>query len=177
MTLRAIAVAVLTFIFFAFPGANKSFCAPAQQPSAAPDFRQLLQKLADYSPDPCGPPYGREEDWHSDDAEMRLFDKTQQAITQELNAAGEGSRTPRERAEEALKKLREMSEEVNAAWPDENRFRFQILDLSPVLVVKMGIRTHETFFVFGIPEEDSGKANRLWRDVGCRRHPSAITRT
>jgi len=166
MIFRAARATAFAFVLFAFPGANKSFCTHYQQPDAVPDFWQLLQKLADYSPDPCGPSHGREEDWHSGNAETRLFDQAQQDITQELNAAGEGPWTPRERAEEALKKLKKMSGEVNAAWPEENRFHFQILELPPVLVVKMGIRTHETFFVFGIPAEDYRKANRLWRDIG-----------
>lgn len=166
MIFRAAKAAAFAFVLFAFPEANKSFCTPSQQSDVPPDFRQLLQKLADYSPDPCGPPYGREQDWHSGDAESRLFDQAQQAITKQLNASVEGSSPPRERAEEALKKLEGMSAEINFAWPEENRFRFQILDLSSVLVVKMGIRTHETFFVLGIPEADSGKANQLWRDVG-----------
>jgi len=59
-----------------------------------------------------------------------------------------------------------MSAEINAAWPEENRFHFQIVELPPALVVKMTLRTHGRFFVFGIPEEDSGKPNRLWHRVG-----------
>src|SRR5207245_2960036 len=58
------------------------------------------------------------------------------------------------------------SAEMNSPWPDENRFHFQIFDLPPVLVTKLGIRTRETFFVFGIPEENSGTPNQLWRSVG-----------
>jgi hypothetical protein len=163
---RFVSSAVLTFLLFVFPAAQRGGCAQAQQTDSTPDFRQLLQKMADFSPDPCGPPYGREEDWHSEDVEIHLFDQAQQVIAQELNASAESSRPPRDRAEEALKKLAGMSAEVNAAWPEENQFHFQILDLPPALVVKMGIRTHETFFVFGISEDDSGKPNRLWRDVG-----------
>lgn len=59
-----------------------------------------------------------------------------------------------------------MSAEINAAWPEGNRFHFQILDLSPALIVKMTVRAHERFFVFGMPEEESGKPNRLWQRVG-----------
>jgi len=31
-------------------------------------FRQFLQRLADFSPDPCGLPHGQEKTWHSADA-------------------------------------------------------------------------------------------------------------
>jgi hypothetical protein len=65
-----------------------------------------------------------------------------------------------------MKELERMSAEVNAAWPEEKRFHFQVLDLGPALVVKMTVRTHGRYFVFGIPEEDSGKPNKLWRRVG-----------
>jgi hypothetical protein len=166
MTLHVIAAAVLAFIFFAFPEAQQTFCEPVQQSDSVPDFRQLLQKLADFSPDPCGPPFGREADWHSTGVESPLFEQAADVVTQGLNASPAGPGSPLERAVEALKKLEQTSAEVNAAWPEENRFHFQILDLLPALVVKMTVRTHERFFVFGVPQEDSGKPNRLWRRVG-----------
>ena len=166
MTLRAIAAAVLAFILFVFPEAEQSFCAPVQPSDSVPDLRQLLQKLADFSPDPCGPPYGREEAWHSTGVESPLFERAADVVTRGLNASPASPSSPRDHAAEALKKLEQMSAEVNAAWPEENRFHFQILDLPPALVVKMTVRTHGRFFVFGVPEEDSGKPNRLWRRVG-----------
>lgn len=63
-----------------------------------------------------------------------------------------------------------MSTEANTAWPDENRFHFEILDLPPALVVKVTLLSHATFFVFGIPQDESGKPNQLWRDVGSDDH-------
>jgi hypothetical protein len=67
---------------------------------------------------------------------------------------------------EALKKLEQLSAEINANWPEENRFHFQILDLPPALVLKTTMRSHARFFVFGVPEEISGQPNRLWQRVG-----------
>ena len=57
------------------------------------------------------------------------------------------------------------SEEVNVAWPKENRFHFEILDLKDILVAKMSIRTHDQFFVFGVPQTYDDKPNRLWRRI------------
>jgi hypothetical protein len=164
--LRSIAVTFLAFILFASPELEQSSCAPVQQSNSAPDFRQLLRKLADFSPDPCGPPYGREQDWHSAGVEAPLFEQAADIVTQGLNASPASPGLPRDRAAEALKKLEQMSGEINAAWPEESRFHFQILDLPPALVVKMTVRTHGRFFVFGIPEKDPGKSNRPWRRVG-----------
>jgi len=87
-------------------------------------------------------------------------------ITKELNAASDINRSPQKRAVEALNKLEQLSASVNSAWPEENRFHFQVLDLSPALVIKVSIRTHETFLVFGIPESDGGNPNKLWKMVG-----------
>ncbi|MDR3751212.1 MAG: hypothetical protein P4K94_06965 [Terracidiphilus sp.] len=126
----------------------------------------MLQKLADFSPDPCGPPYGRERDWHSADVENPLFEQAGNFVEQELNATRPETISPQDRTTESLKKLERLSAEINASWPDENRFHFQILNLPPALVLKITIRSHARFFVFGVPEEISGQPNRLWRRVG-----------
>jgi hypothetical protein len=64
MTFRSIAAAVLALVLLASGRVEQCCCAPVQQPGSHPDFRQLLQKLADFSPDPCGPPYGAGNNWH-----------------------------------------------------------------------------------------------------------------
>jgi len=163
---RLLAVVVLAFGIISLPDSEPGFCAPAQQADSIPDLRQALQKLADFSPDPCGPPYGRESDWHSANAENPLFEQTVDIIIRELNENPGSSAAPRDRVTDALTKVERVSAEVNAAWPEENRFHFEVLDLSPALVVKMNVRAHQRFFVFGVPEEDSGKPNRLWKRVG-----------
>jgi hypothetical protein len=165
MTFRVIlTTAVLSLL--AYPGADRFFCAPVQQSDPLSDFTQLLQKLAELSPNPCGPPYGREKDWHSGDIESRLFDQAENIITKELNAEPETSGSAQARAAKALEKLEQLSALINAAWPDENRFHFQVLDLPPALVIRTSIRTHGTFFVFGMPEQDRGKPDKRWHMVG-----------
>jgi hypothetical protein len=130
-------------------------CAPLQQADARPDFRQLLEKIAPFSPDPCD---GFQD---SSDLESDAFHRAADIVTEGLNAAAAPG-SPLERVTEALEKLERMSAEINAAWPEDNRFWFEVLDLPPVLVVKMGLRMHQTFFVFGRPEEKGGNANQAW---------------
>jgi hypothetical protein len=142
---------------------EKCFCAPAQQADSRPDFRQLLEKIASFSPDPCGPPYGTTQD--SADLESSAFYRAADILAGNLNAAAASPDSSLERATETLRKLQRMSAEINASWPEEDRFRFEILKLPPVLVVKMGLRTHETFFVFGGAKGESGKANQTWHGV------------
>jgi hypothetical protein len=159
---RSIAAASLVFAMLAFLGAEECLCAPN---GSRPDFRQLLRSLGRYSPDPCGSPVF-EGNLHSQNLESLLFQDAAETLTKELNATPTGAASPGDRATETLKRLERASAEINAAWPEKNRFRFEILDIPPALVVKMTFRTQETFFVFGVPEEDSGKPNRLWREVG-----------
>ncbi len=163
MVFRTIAAAMLACTLIAFSG-EQELQAQVQQPASRPSVRQLLQKIGELTPDPCGPPFGKEDNWHSANVESRLFEDAADLITRGLNASS--ASLPADRAAEALKELEAMSVKINASWPPESRFHFQILDLPPALVVKMSIRTHQTFFVFGEPEEVAGKPNRSWSEVG-----------
>ncbi|HEV2494792.1 MAG TPA: hypothetical protein VG204_17155 [Terriglobia bacterium] len=160
------AAVVLASVSLALAGVEQRLCAPMQQPGSPPDFRQLLQKLAGFSPDPCGPPYGEEAYWQVADVEFHLFQQAADIVTQQLNASPGTRGSAGERAAEALKRLERMSADINAPWPEENRFHFQILDLRPALVIKMAVGTREGFFVFGIPEQAPGKRKGLWQNVG-----------
>ena len=166
MNSRSIAAALLALALLASAGVEQCRGEPAQQSDSLPNFRQLLLKLADYSPDPCGPPFGADNNWHSTDTESHLFQTAVDAVTQELNASPAGPGSPWERAREVLNRIELMSADINISWPEKNRFHFQILDLPPALVIKMTARTHARFFVFGISEEDSEKPNRIWHAVG-----------
>jgi len=162
MTFRAAATAILALLLLEFSSASSL----AQTPAASPDFRQLLQQLAEFSPDPCLPANGNQKTGPSVDIESDLFDEATDVVTQALNVMSAGAKSPRDRAEEGLKRLEEMSAETNSAWPKENRFHFEILDLPPTLVVQLGVRSQATFVVFAIPEEEKGKPNHAWRMVG-----------
>jgi hypothetical protein len=163
MTFRSIPLIALSSVLFALSSVSRSFCTPPPT-DPSQEFKLLLQKIAAEPPDPCNPPNGL--DVAAAEMESSLFGYAASIVTRELNADPTGTRPPQNRATEALKKLERLSAEINAAWPAENRFHFEVLDLSPALVVKMTIRTHNSFFVFGIPEESSGKPNRLWQGAG-----------
>jgi hypothetical protein len=165
-TVRPIAMLVVSFlvsVLTMLTMAEQGYCAQAQQRALSPDFRQLLQKLANFSPDICG---ADADVGDPSDAEYRLFAKAAEILVSELNATPASAVAAHERANALLKKLEQVSAEVNGAWPDENRFHFEILDVPPALIVKMTILTQERFFVFAIPQDDSGKPNRLWQHVG-----------
>lgn len=133
---------------------------PQQESVPRPNFHELLEKIASFTPDPCDSPY--QDNRGAADIESSAFDRAADAVTKGLNASGPSPSSAMERATEALTRLQRMSAETNASWPEENRFQFEILDLPPVLVVKMGLRSHETFFVFGRSEARSGKLSADW---------------
>jgi hypothetical protein len=64
-----------------------------------------------------------------------------------------------------------MSAKTNAAWPDENRFHFEVFEFSPALVVKVSIRAQADFLVFGVLQVQDGKPHRLWRQVWADSRP------
>jgi hypothetical protein len=165
MIFRSIPLAALASFLLALLPTPQCHCSPVP-PISLQDFRPLLQEIADFSPDPCGPPYGQERNWHSAEVENPFFEQAANFVAQELNAVLPETMSPQDRTADALKKLERLSAEINSSWPDENRFHFQILDLPPALVMKITIRTHARYFVFGVPEESSGKPNRLWQQVG-----------
>jgi len=144
----------------------------ASRPQAQDVFRESLQDLVAYSPDPCGPPHNNENNWHSSAIESRLFDAAQNIVADALNDRA-AARTPKDRATAALKRLKDESIKTNTGWPEENRFHFEVLDVAPALVVKMGVRSHERFFVFGISEGASGKAPATWSEIGSDEEGSA----
>ncbi len=141
--------------------------AESEQRDLQQDFRQRLQKLAVLSPGPCDPPSPREKEWTREDSEFRLFSRAADIVAESLNAASTNSGSPKERAAAALGKLEEASSEINADWPEDNRFHFEILDSPPLLVVKMEFRTSARYFAFGVPHEEvSEKTQPFWHRVG-----------
>jgi hypothetical protein len=160
-TFRSIVFLAISFI------AEGCSHAPSRPPDPMPDLTRALHKIAELSPDPCDPPYGREKDWHSANIESDIFHAAAARVVEELNAESSSSKPPHERAMEALKKVEILSARINAAWPEENRFHFKVLDLIPALVITLSIHTDETYFVFGIPEKDGEyRPNKRWRLVG-----------
>ncbi len=137
----------------------------ASRPQRRDVFRQALLDLVAYSPDPCGPPYGNDNNWHTSTIESRLFDAAADIVADALNDST-AARAPKERASAALKRLEDESARINTGWLEENRFHFELLDVAPALVAKMGIRSHERFFVFGIFEGVPGKAHATWSEIG-----------
>jgi hypothetical protein len=164
-----IRAAAIVVVFFMVPSSGWAQASVTQQTASRPQrqdvFRMSLQELVAYSPDPCDSPHGSENNWSTSVIESRLFDAAEGIVTDALNDSI-AARAPKDRASAALKRLEDESARINTGWPEESRFRFEVLDIAPALVVKMGVRSHERFFVFGIFEGQPGKAHATWSEIG-----------
>jgi hypothetical protein len=65
-----------------------------------------------------------------------------------------------------LGKLKEISDKNLKQWPTDSRFRYKVLDLAPLVVIKFGIRDRETFRAYGIPSRVDRATNARWLRVG-----------
>jgi hypothetical protein len=119
--------------------------------------------IASDSPDTCS---GYYTEGPKARVESTLFGLANDIVTAELNTTPDGPKPPVERAKEALKTLERMSAKINATWPKENRFHFQVLDISPVIVIGVSFRARARFFVVGIHEDPKWNPKRLWVNVG-----------
>jgi hypothetical protein len=164
--MRFCTLSLLTLVVFfqcvCLTGRGQSGTTPVQTPE--PDWGQLLEVLAPTAADPCTAL--AEEKENTENAESGLFQRAAAEVASALNSDAAGPLSPQESVAKALEKLQQTSATANAAWMNENRFHFEILDLQPMLAVKMTIRTQAAYLVFGIPHNFEGKGNRLWKLIG-----------
>lgn len=149
---------------FALNAPKQSFC--SNQPDAPADnLSQLIGRLASNPDDTClAPPT---KDLYPDQIEQSILDQAADLVVQQLNQAGPELTAARDQATKALNQIAAISESANASWPKESRFHFEFLTIPPALVLKVGIATHEDYFIFGIPAIDpSGKPDRQWQKLG-----------
>ncbi|MHB8502380.1 MAG: hypothetical protein ACYDCG_17405 [Candidatus Acidiferrales bacterium] len=140
----------------------------AQQPSdRTASFDELLTKMSSVPGNACN---GRGDDFSR--LEYYLFQQADKAVLQDLNETASGDSPnsaasgQKDQAIKALTSLERSSAEINKEWQEENRFHFEVLDISPVLIVKMTFRNRATFTVFGIPQfSDDQKTNTAWRAI------------
>jgi hypothetical protein len=115
------------------------------------------------TPDPCGTPDLTNA---ADSTESSIFTDIESRVTQALNDPPQNGTASRMAADAVLKSLESQSAEINAGWPEENRLHYKLLDLPPILILKLTFRTHARFVVFAIPPGPPKKPNRLWQQVG-----------
>ena len=167
MKMRIFLLLALSSLLFSMIKPEWQAGAKERDPDPQQDFRQRLERLAKLSPDACLSSPEELKDWDPSDSEYRLFSRGADVVVQALNATNANEASAKQRASEALEKLEKMSNEINAAWPEDSRFHFEVLDISPALAIKMTIRSTATYFVFGVPRgDDSTSANLRWQLIG-----------
>jgi len=157
-------LSVLSLLMGLLGSTTPSFSSPNPEDPAA-TISHFLQQLASAPPDTCGGPWA--PNLAPDETERSVLKEAASLFLQELNQSGPDLADASERAVEALNRVKTESTKTNAAWPQESRFHFELLSIPPALVLKVGIGTHERYFVFGVPARDAtGKPNHEWQQVG-----------
>lgn len=126
-----------------------SLYAYATQKTSRPDFaarfQGLAQELSGIAPfEECTDPsafqsksiYGRED---------KLFEAASGVV---LDALDSHPSDPVQAVTEALERLRRLSQKSEMAWDPATRFRYQVLNIAPALVVKFAVRTQETYATY-----------------------------
>jgi len=145
--------------------------APAYGQAGAPahgaeEFRRLATQIASEPPDDCGWANETELSTGVHKVEDNLFKNVEDAVLASMNGA---PAAPSSAADAVLQELEKISSQVDAGWPQERRFHYQLLDLKTAMVLKLTIRSRATFSVFAIPAllaEGGRKENAAWRQVG-----------
>jgi len=115
---------------------TRSFCSPNPE-NPSDKISQLLWQLASAPPDTCGGPWSPNLD--ADQFEQSILEETAKVTLERLNRSGPELNAASNRVTEALNQIKAQSEKVNAAWPEESRFRFELLPIRLALVLKVGI--------------------------------------
>jgi hypothetical protein len=93
-----------------------------------------------------------------------LVEQADLAILEALNGAVRS--TPLARINDVLRRFEQQSATVNAAWQDEYRFYFEVIDLAPALLVHLHYMTWETFSFFAVPQRGHEvRVNTRWRKI------------
>lgn len=171
MTLRSILAVILALLFSGILTAEHGLSSSAPEDPLG-NVSMLLKMIAAASPDTCD--LSEKPLINPDGTELAIVGvegsilaEVSKAVLNELNAAGKDPVVARSRANEILRKFERLSQEINTKWEAQDRFHFQLLDLSSAFVLKVSIGSQEKFFVFGSPAEaDPYRQNQLWQLVG-----------
>jgi hypothetical protein len=126
--------------------------ARAQQPPE-PTLEDILKALSAAPGDACDFPDKDREGTPFSDLEYQLFQQADKAVAQGLNEKSNASST--------LEKLERLSAEINKKWSDERQFHFQVIDVTPAVLVKMTYRNRATFSFYAKTPTDS------WRTIAA----------
>jgi hypothetical protein len=130
-------------------------------------FEMLVERIASASPDWCQGPL---DDNGSSEAVIlrRAAEEVLDRVNDGLPAADASSEDRAVvRAREALDKLKQASARINASWPEESRFRGEVVVVvSPLLLVNATFRNRWALYVLGASGlDDRGTSSGRWRIV------------
>lgn len=126
-------------------GAASGSLWPAAARAAAPaNAADLLRAMATAAPDGCSErDHGAQPEAETAALQARFADTLETELAERLNAPTPRPATAADapaRLGAALREIEAASAAADKAWPDEDRFSFQVLDVSPALAVTFSYR-------------------------------------
>jgi hypothetical protein len=125
------------------------------------DFASVYETLRTYPSDPC--------DGAGDERSGKLDDRLLRAADERVRAALNASLVEAGAAERAAAALKELGKaggpSSGPTWEAEAQFHYSLQWLTPVVVVKMGVRSHEVFAAYALTQETWPSKHTEWHAV------------
>ena len=138
-------------------GIKNSISAPNEEP-ALQKFSSLMQKLIENSPDDCSGPSNTVKTDVGLDTERQIFDLLSGAVLDALNEAPNGSAG--ETVQAALAPFQRISTQFAVPRSADERLRYELLPVQPLLVLKLAIWNQGTFVVYAPAPVSASLLNR-----------------
>jgi hypothetical protein len=163
-----VAVSVATSLFICSGGfayatsrVRNSISSQNQENAASHRFAALMQKLVENPPDDCtGPgPINKEKTDAGLDTEHKIFGLLGDVV---LEALGNTLGKPTQAAQAALIPFQNLSARLAASWSADERLRYELLAVQPLLIVKLAIWNQDAFIAYA-PTSPSGSQPPQWK--------------
>jgi hypothetical protein len=138
--------------------------AHAQIKTTDEELRQLFTRTATAKPDNCDLPTDEPAD--EEKIESTILQTAEDRALEDLNTRTAKPEQAKAILIQTLEPLDRMSDKAEVAWPKENRWHFEVVEMMPAIVIKFTYRTQEHFQAFGIVQS-TGKGKPLqWQHLG-----------
>jgi hypothetical protein len=138
--------------------------AHAQTKTTDEELHRLFARIATAKPDNCDLPTDEPAD--EDKVESTILQAAEDRALEGLNTRSAKPEQAKEILIQTLDPLERMSEKVEAAWPKENRWHFEVVEMLPAIVIKLTYRTREHFRAFGIVQSTEKGKLPQWQHLG-----------
>lgn len=155
---RSFALATLIALVLAMPTRS------AQSKESGQEVEQLFKKMAAVSATTCG--NSAEDPPDEDKIESAILQAAEDQALENLNARAAKPEQAKAIITQKLEPFERMSKETEAAWPKENRWHFEVIEMLPAILVQFTYRTQGHFLALGIVQSTEKDKPPQWQNLG-----------